>query len=69
VRGRRPGLPVPAHQEGVDPLAYLALGQPAAAGGGLKLIRHAQVFGARAAQRSDGLNSPARAGRGIVEVG
>jgi len=69
VPGCRCGLSVPAHQEGVDPLAYLPLGEPAAPGGGLQVIGHAQVFGARAPQRADSLNSPARAGRSIVDVG
>jgi hypothetical protein len=69
VRGRRRGLSIPAHQEGVDPLAYLSLGEPAAACGGLQFIGHTQVFGARAPERTDGLDSRARAGGGIVEVG
>jgi len=67
--GRRRGLSVPAHQEGVDPLAYLPLGEPAAAGGGLQLIGYAQVFGARAPEHTDGLDSRAGADGGIVEVG
>ena len=52
----RLGLGVPARLERVDPQIYLPLDEPAAPGGGFKLIGHAQVLGAPPPERVHGLN-------------